>query len=88
MPIIKIAEKLGVGDYLIRDRLKSYQIPKRPRIKNGGYLPDFLRGLQINEQKILQYQGNNSLHGVASGIGIKIKTKRINPNQYAVTRIA
>lgn len=91
LPITEIADSLSVSEAVIKVRLKFYEIPKRERIKNGGQIVDFLRSLEINQQKIFEYNGPAdyvSLYGDAKNIGIKIKTKRLPHKKYAVIRIA
>lgn len=90
LPISEIANRLSVGKTQIKNRLEAYQIPKRARIKNGGYIVDFLRSLAINEQKVFECYEREyfvSWHSNAKQIGVKVKTKRLTPNKYAVTRI-
>ena len=64
----------SVGLIVFRRSLKRYQIPTRTKSRDGGYIIDFLRTLQVGEQKLFEVkQAARSMSFQSKVLGIKVK---------------
>ena len=87
--ISKIADVFSVNPSIIRRALELYKIPRRPPITLGGYKVDFLRSLEVGENRVIESRGDRyvHLHDTANRIGIKISIRSRGANRFEVTRL-
>lgn len=90
LPILEIAALFRVSKGKIERSLKLYEIPRRKPLKLGGYIVDFLRSLEIGENRIIEWRRDEKyahLHHAAKLVGIKISIRSLGDGKFKVTRL-
>ena len=90
LPIDAIAAVFVTTPNRIRQKLKKYKIPRRPPLKIGGSLVDFLRKLKLGQTDIIKRPINEkyaNIHSSAKQIGITISIRSLGGGEYSVTRV-
>lgn len=90
LSVEKIAIAFGVSKNKLESVLKFYEIEKRPPLKTGGYIIDFLRSLELGIPRIFIWKDENhpQMHTTAKLHGMKISLRKLGKRQYEITRIS
>jgi len=86
----EIAKRFSVTNKVIKVALAYHKIPKRIGINRGGYIIEFLKGLEVNQQSIFRVREGRrypKIHDAAKRMGIKISFRSKGEGEYIVTRI-
>jgi hypothetical protein len=90
LPISEIAALFSVSEGKVQRALNSYKIPRRPPLKIGGHIVDFLRSLEIGKTGVIKWRSDEKyahLHQAAKLVGIKISIGKRGGGEFEVKKL-